>query len=411
MAFYIFSVETVVSVVLRTSRFSLSLVSLFRSRVLGSLLRPMAGSFSASFNVPVARLTPIALAMTLIGFGMGGCGFGIRAQREPWREEAEQACLARKEVKPSIHIVRGDPIEGSGTCGISSPLKVSAFDQGDLTLNGKATLGCPMVSKTQVWLQEVVQPAARLIYGMNVIHMRVGSYACRSRNNQRGAKLSEHSFGNALDVMSFKLADGRDVTVVKGWRGSSQDQDFLREVFVGACTHFNTVLGPGSDMFHYDHFHLDLARHDPRGVRRVCRPIIKYAPQLNAGSSSAKQGAQQSPNPVYKSPIYKGAVSTPLLSTPLLSSSPLADDAGDEEGVEDPQTQGLSSSLRMAPSQASGAHNASSASSLNSPVVLSAPLPTPSQMTSSLTPSLSAPSMPTGLRPPQPLSSSGAGLY
>jgi hypothetical protein len=355
-----------------------------------SMPRMCRKSFGKSFG----RISHGILAVALIGFGMGGCGFGMRAQREPWREEAEQACIGRKEVKPSIHIVRAGSIEGAGTCGISSPLKVSAFDQGDLTLNGKATLGCPMVSKTQVWLEEVVQPAARLFYGMNVVHMRVGSYACRSRNNQRGAKLSEHSFGNALDVMAFKLADGREVSVVKGWRGSAQDQDFLREVFVGACTHFNTVLGPGSDMFHYDHFHLDLARHDPRGLRRVCRPIIKYAPQLNAARSSPKDYGEHTPRTV-----YKGTVSTPLLSTPLLPSSPPIKDTGDEEisdneGVEDAQLGALNPSLVPTPSR----HV-----SIASPVVVTAP----HIVTGSMLPS----PVSSGLRPPQPLPSSGAGLY
>ena len=41
------------------------------------------------------------------------------------------------------------------------------------------------------------------------------------------------------------------------------------------------MLGPGSDAFHYDHFHIDLARHDPRGERRICKPILKFAPRID----------------------------------------------------------------------------------------------------------------------------------
>jgi hypothetical protein len=220
------------------------------------------------------------LVASLLCLIVAGCGFGYFQQRDPWREEAEQACLARKEVSPSIHIEQSKPIDGPGACGISYPLKVSAFMHGEVTLNTKAVLGCPMVSRTDTWLHQIVQPAAQLFFGQSVTHIRAGSYACRTRNHQSGAKLSEHSFGNALDIMSFTLSDGRDITIVKGWRGQPDEQNFLREVFVGACQHFNTVLGPGSDMFHYDHFHIDLARHDPRGLRKVCRPVLKYAPQL-----------------------------------------------------------------------------------------------------------------------------------
>jgi hypothetical protein len=39
------------------------------------------------------------------------------------------------------------------------------------------------------------------------------------------------------------------------------------------------VLGPGADPFHYDHFHIDLARHS-KG-RRICKPVIKYTPNYN----------------------------------------------------------------------------------------------------------------------------------
>ncbi len=65
-----------------------------------------------------------------------------------------------------------------------------------------------------------------------------------------------------------------------GWRGTEAEQGFLREVFLGACQRFTTVLAPGSNVFHYDHIHVDLARHDPRGLRRICQPLIKFTPQL-----------------------------------------------------------------------------------------------------------------------------------
>jgi hypothetical protein len=99
-------------------------------------------------------------------------------------------------------------------------------------------------------------------------------------NNGTGTRrTSEHAFGNAVDVFSFRLNDGRTVTVKDGWRGAPEEQNFLREIFVGACEHFSTVLGPGADMFHYDHFHIDLARHS-KG-RRICKPVIKYTPNYN----------------------------------------------------------------------------------------------------------------------------------
>ena len=124
-----------------------------------------------------------------------------------------------------------------------------------------------------------VQPAALARFGQPVTQIdSLGSYGCRPINNQRGAKLSEHAFGNALDIGGFHLADGRKIAVGGGWtRGEEQEKAFLRETHAGACEHFTTVLGPGSNALHYDHFHVDLAMHGATstGPRRYCRPIIK----------------------------------------------------------------------------------------------------------------------------------------
>ena len=219
------------------------------------------------------------LVLSLIGLVTASCGRHAREQRAAWRDEAEAACLARGEVRTSSYVsLRGSPIEGPGTCGMAKPLRVSAFSSGTIGMTSTQTLSCPIVATTDRFLEKVVQPAAMAVLGTQVIEMKAGSYSCRSMNNGSGtSRRSEHSYGNALDIFAFRTSDGREITVRQGWNGSPQEQDFLREVFVGACEHFKTVLGPGADMFHYDHFHVDLARHN--GGRAICRPIIKYTPR------------------------------------------------------------------------------------------------------------------------------------
>lgn len=245
------------------------------------------------------RLATAAASLALIGLGVTGCGLFRFEQREPWRLQAEQACLRTGEVRAGVHITQAPAVNGPGACGMDYPFKVAAFGEGSVSLKTRATLACPMIPRTDSWLAEVVQPAAQAAFGQPVVEMRAGSYSCRPRNNRSGAKLSEHSFGNALDIMAFRLADGREVTVVKGWKGAPDEQDFLREVFVGACRYYTTVLGPGADMFHYDHFHLDLARHDPRGQRSICKPVIKFTPRATG------RGGDGEPWPGV--PVRKGA--------------------------------------------------------------------------------------------------------
>ncbi|WP_377845691.1 extensin family protein [Bosea sp. UC22_33] len=231
----------------------------------------------------VMRRAHLALiALGIVGAtGLAGCGKFQKPQRAAWRDQAEAACMASRQVQISSYVsLRGKAIDGPGTCGMQQPLKVSAFSNGGIGLTSSATLSCPVVVTTDKWLAEVVQPAAMNVLGAQVIEIRAGSYSCRAMNNGTAtSRTSEHAFGNAVDVFSFRLNDNRVVTVKDGWRGSPEEQNFLREVFVGACQHFSTVLGPGADPMHYDHFHIDLARHS-KG-RHICKPVIKYTPNYN----------------------------------------------------------------------------------------------------------------------------------
>lgn len=150
------------------------------------------------------------------------------------------------------------PVSRGNGCQIPNPWRMSSL-AGVRLANG-ATLNCGMVGVVDDWMRQTVQPAAQSAFGEPVVAVNVAaSYSCRARNNSRGAKMSEHGFGNALDISAFTLASGRTVTVKDGWSGARDERAFLREVERGACEHFNTVLGPGSDRHHHDHFHMDLA--------------------------------------------------------------------------------------------------------------------------------------------------------
>jgi hypothetical protein len=223
----------------------------------------------------VRNVLPYA-AIVLMGVALSGCGVTERPQRPAWRNQAEQACLSQKLVQVSAYVQPSREIDGPGICGLKQPFKVTALANGSVSLRSTGTLGCPMIASLDKWVSEVVQPTAQARFGQPVVEIsNAHTFGCRSVNNQRGAKLSEHAFGNAIDLGVFKLADGRELKIVHDWtQGDEQAKTFLRELHAGACDHFTTVLGPGSDVFHYNHFHFDLAMHGntSRGLRRVCRP-------------------------------------------------------------------------------------------------------------------------------------------
>ena len=218
---------------------------------------------------PVAFLGAALLALS-------GCGVFERAERPAWRAQAEKACLAEGRVRPSASIRALSPIDGPGVCGMEHPLRVAALKDGAIPLDKAVVIDCPMVEALEDWLDSVVQPAAMKRFGVGVTELDVfGAYSCRTIDNLAGERLSEHAFGNAIDVSGFALADGRKIVIVRDWkRTDTQESAFLHEAQAGACGVFTTVLAPGADPFHYNHFHLDLAMHGrtSTGPRRYCRP-------------------------------------------------------------------------------------------------------------------------------------------
>ncbi len=364
----------------------------------------------------MTRGVRLYLVGSFVLVSLAGCGRGIfqSAEREPWRAEAEVACLKSGAVKENAELVRINPISGPGICGAEFPLKVAALgdasgtlgfaddlrppggiggnqprwpasqppasgpvysypdntmrqsgyaagsgsrgpvalnapgvapnDQGiDLPSEGDpglyeaprrgsnfnaqpypqneryserpnfapgspqansvprlgpargnsvaafgpvevkpaATLACPIVSVLDRWLADSVQPAAMRWFGARVVEIKqISAYSCRGMNGNSRAHISEHAFGNALDIAAFTLADGRRISVKDGWHGMAEEQGFLRDVQGAACQQFNTVLAPGSNVYHYDHIHVDLMRR--ASTRVICQPAAVSGEEIAA---------------------------------------------------------------------------------------------------------------------------------
>lgn len=163
-----------------------------------------------------------------------------------------------------------------------------------------ATLSCPIVSALDRWVSEGVQPAALRWFNSPVAEIhQIGSYSCRSMNGAGGHGISEHAFGNALDIAGFTLADGRKITVKDGWHGTPEEQGFLHDVQLYACETFVTVLAPGYNAAHYNHIHVDLMRREPG--YRPCRPEA-IPGEVVAARERAHYASQ------HRGPAYTGSI-------------------------------------------------------------------------------------------------------
>jgi hypothetical protein len=276
---------------------------------------------------PMLRRVALRLVSGLLLASLAGCALNFLSEaRAPWRDEVEQACFDQKLVVPSVFQRPAKEVDGKGTCGVERPLKVNAFANGIVAVTGgDVLLGCMMTYSMERWLREAVQPAAQARYGMPVTEvLTFGTYACRSRDNIRGAKLSEHAFANAFDVSGFRLADGRTIRVKQDWYGRDPvNAAFLREAQATACRYFTTVLAPGSDRYHTDHIHIDLAHHNAAGTSHYCRPTPVIPPptspyenqpmvQAEPGAPPYASSASRGVEPVHPSGPYSPPATIPL---------------------------------------------------------------------------------------------------
>jgi hypothetical protein len=380
----------------------------------------------------MTRGVRLYLVGSFVLVSLAGCGRGFFqfAEREPWRAEAEIACLKSGAVKENAELVRISPISGPGVCGAEYPLKVAALGEssgsfgfaddslrppanignqprwpvsqpppaasqapsypdtamrqpgygapsngpisltppgvapdedeidlppegtpglnrpsargpylgtqaypqrdrtsapysqhpdaapglpqperlprlgpaqgnsvaafGPVAMKPAATLACPIVSALDRWLADSVQPAAMRWFGARVVEIKqISAYSCRGMNGNSRAHISEHAFGNALDIAGFTLADGRHVSVKDGWRGMPEEQGFLRDVQAAACQQFSTVLAPGSNVYHYDHIHVDLMRRASQRV--ICEPAAVSGEEIAARASRRNPYASREP--------------------------------------------------------------------------------------------------------------------
>ncbi|QIB33462.1 extensin family protein [Ancylobacter pratisalsi] len=266
------------------------------------------------------------LVAPLVLLGLSGCKFGLE-QREPWRTEAEERCLAGGLVKPSAYTVPVKEIEGAGSCGMEHPFRVLAFNEGAVEVSPKATLACPITASVDRWLLEDIQPAAMAWFGQPVATVKqMSSYSCRNMNGGPSGKISEHAFGNAFDIGGFVLADGRIILVKTGWKGSADERGFLRTVQFTACKRFSTVLGPGSNVYHYDHIHVDLMRR--ASGHMACNPKVTPPAPPNLPVYKAPPMA----SPSYKAPLSPAPWNArPMVAAPA-AVTPVADETSADEG-------------------------------------------------------------------------------
>ncbi|AHF66380.1 extensin-like domain-containing protein [Pseudomonas cichorii] len=163
----------------------------------------------------------------------------------------------------SLRYSRQADSDPSARCPLQNTLRIQG---GDIALSSSFLASCPLAVAYALFDIHTLQPTAQTVFGQRVARIdHLGSFACRNIYNRANSRLSQHATANALDIASFRLADGQRINLLKDWSDEGDKGRFLRLVRDGACKNFSTVLGPEYNAAHRDHFHLDM------GLWQVCR--------------------------------------------------------------------------------------------------------------------------------------------
>lgn len=168
----------------------------------------------------------------------------------------ELACRAALK-KLGAKFEEAEPASDPAGCRMDHPIELTRLSS-DITVGPGLLVNCQTAEAAARFTTEIISKLAKAEFGSDIVSIAQASgYVCRPRNGTN--KLSEHAFGNAWDVASVKLANGK-VIDVKTTPAETPEGKFLNAVRAAACGPFKTVLGPGSDADHAFHFHFDLAQ-------------------------------------------------------------------------------------------------------------------------------------------------------
>ncbi|KAA0009668.1 extensin family protein [Billgrantia pellis] len=176
-----------------------------------------------------------------------------------------EGCLAALGTAPDddLRVTPLDDHEPVAGCPLENVVRVH---RAGVTFNASFVATCPLALAWTLYERHRLQPAAEAHFGTGVAHVvHYGSFACRGIYGREEGRPSEHATAEALDVATFRLADGREVSLQRHWEDDGARGDFLRAARDGACDLFGSVLGPDYNQAHADHLHFGM-----RGFR-LCR--------------------------------------------------------------------------------------------------------------------------------------------
>ncbi len=197
---------------------------------------------------------------------VASCGGNRTGGRIDWSEEVFQ----EYEYPLDGEVRKVSSKSGKLTC----PMVQLIPYEGDVVRYHRPVKANPFFIERLQRFEEVVLAVSLEIYGRAPEAIRhMGVYNCRRVRGK--AKLSEHAFGNAIDIGGFDFGPGKGgplshgfrISVLKHWDSRTGEERLhakflyrLAEELAKRPDIFRGILGPGA-AGHDDHYHLDVGRY------------------------------------------------------------------------------------------------------------------------------------------------------
>ncbi len=222
-----------------------------------STQRPVIAS-KAVLSAPLPRIKPEALQqqVALIPRAL---------PKETAPKDGTESCFQKLRAIGAKFKIAAATVD-YGKCSVQNPVNLRSVTvkQNTINLPEAPLLNCKFALQFSKWLSEsgALILSAQLDSPVERISTGPG-FECRGRNGDGTAKVSEHGYGNAVDISTFRLRNGKTLNV--------GDSTLLPGVRASACGYFTTVLGPGTNAAHASHFHFDMGAHGKSGNYRICQ--------------------------------------------------------------------------------------------------------------------------------------------
>jgi hypothetical protein len=181
------------------------------------------------------------------------------------------ACLAELRTNHVDAEIVPAPPAPLADCEIAEPVRLSSIgltNGAPINLPDRPILDCTFAITFTEFARDLMAPLATAMLGSGIVALDTGGYSCRSPIRLPSGSPNPHAKGIAIDLSAIALADRRRIAI--GHEANSTEALFARTMRQAACGWFTTVLGPGTNAAHAEHFHFDVLRHGASDNYRIC---------------------------------------------------------------------------------------------------------------------------------------------